>query len=50
MAVARVERTQNAGPKLGGPMTKQPTFNWEAENKHSKLQNFVYDNKGQVSY
>ena len=33
MAVAGAERTQNAGPRLGRPMMKQPTFNWEGEDK-----------------
>ena len=29
--------TQNAGPKIGGPMMKQPTFNWEAGDKYNEL-------------
>ena len=33
IAVAREESTQNVGLKLGRPMMKQPTFNWEAEDK-----------------
>ena len=43
MAVARAEnstrheRTQNVRPKIGGPMMKQPMFNWEAEDKHNEL-------------
>ena len=37
MAVAGVERTQNVGPRLDGPMMKQPTFNWETEDKYNKL-------------
>ena len=40
MAVDRAERTQNAGPTLGTPMMKQPTFNWEAEDKYNELKNF----------
>ena len=36
MTVARAERTQNVGPRLGGPMMKQPTFNWKAEEKYSE--------------
>ena len=39
-AVARAERTQNVEPRLGRPMMKQPTFNWEAENKYNELKNF----------
>ena len=41
MAVAVAERPQSmAGPKIGGPDMKQPTFNWEAENKYSELKTF----------
>ena len=29
------ERTQNAGPKIGGFGMKTPTFNWEVVDKHS---------------
>ena len=39
MTVARAERTQNAGPRLGRPTMKQPTFNWEADDKYSELKN-----------
>ena len=38
--MARLEGTQNAGPRLGGPMMKQPTFNWEAEGKYNEHKNF----------
>ena len=31
MAAAGAERTQNAGPRLGRSMLKQPTFKREAE-------------------
>ena len=40
MAVAGAERTQNVGPRPGGPMTKQSTFNWEADNKYKELKYF----------
>ena len=40
MAVARAERTWNAGPRLDKPMMKQLTFNWEAEDKYNELKNF----------
>ena len=41
MAAAMVERPQSvAGPKLGGPTMKQPTFNWEADDKYSELKTF----------
>ena len=38
MAVAAAERPQStAGPKIGRPSMKQPTFNWEAEDEYNKL-------------
>ena len=43
MAVANAdnsERTQIAGPKLGGSMIKQLTFNWSSRNKYEELRNF----------
>ena len=41
MAAAVTERPQNmAGPKIGRPAMKQPTFNWETEDKYSKLKTF----------
>ena len=44
MAVAATERSQStAGPKIGGPITKQPTFNWEADNKYNKLKTLRLD-------
>ena len=34
MATAATERPQCvAGPKIGGPTIKQPTFNWEVDDK-----------------
>ena len=46
MAKARIhnsEITQNAIPKIGGPIMKQLTFNWEAEDICNKLQNFILE-------
>ena len=41
MAATMVERPQcMTGPKPGGPAMKQPTFNWQAEDKYSKLKTF----------
>ena len=31
--------TQNEGPKVGRPIVKQHTFNWEAEDKYNELKN-----------
>ena len=41
MAEARVEQMHEvAGPKIGGPTMKQPTFDWDAEDKYSELKTF----------
>ena len=40
MAAAGAERAPNAGPGLGRPLMKQPTFNWKAEDKYNELKNF----------
>ena len=38
MAEAQAQRTLNAaGPKLGGPTLKHPTFNWETTDKYTEL-------------
>ena len=36
----RQERTQNAGPKIGRHRMKQPTFNWEGEDKYNEQKYF----------
>ena len=41
MAAAAAERPQSmARSKIGGPAMKQPSFNWEADDKYSKLKTF----------
>ena len=41
MAAAMVERPQSmAGPKICGATMKQLTFNWEADDKYSKIKTF----------
>ena len=41
MAEAWVERTHDiSGPKIGSPAMKQPTFDWNPEDKYSKLKTF----------
>ena len=41
MAEAQAERMHNgSGPKLGGPTMKQPTFDWDAQDKYSELKTF----------
>ena len=37
MTTTRAERTQNVGLRLGRPIMKQPTFNWEAGDKYNEL-------------
>ena len=45
VAAARVERRQNEGPKLGGPIMKQPTFNLSFTFKYAELRNFKFTEK-----
>ena len=41
MAAAVVKRPASvAGPKLGGPATKQLSFNWDPDDKYSELKTF----------
>ena len=41
MPEAQAQRRQNAtGPKLGGPTLKQPTFDWEVQDKYKELKTF----------
>ena len=40
IAAARAKRTQNVGPRLLGPIMKQPTFNWEVKDKYNEFKNF----------
>ena len=39
MASKQISARQSMGPKVG-PMMKQPTFNWDTEDKYSELKNF----------
>ena len=45
MAAAGAERTPNAGPKLGGPIMKQPTFDWSSTDKYTKFRIFKFEVK-----
>ena len=41
MAAATAERPESmAGPKIGRPTIKQPSFNWKEDDKYGKLKNF----------
>ena len=40
MATNGMTRQEHSGIKMSGPIWKQPTFNWRAENKYEELQNF----------
>ena len=41
MSEAGAEWTHDmAGPKIGGPTMKQPTFDWDVEDKYSELKTF----------
>ena len=41
MVEAQAERMHDkSGPTLGGPAMKQPTFDWDAQDKYSELKTF----------
>ena len=37
------------GPKLGGPMLKQPYFNWEATDKYTEWKTFILEVRNVLS-
>ena len=39
------KRVHNAGPKIGGPLMRQPTFNWSCTDKHTELGTFKFEVK-----
>ena len=44
MAEAQAEQMPGtAGPKIGGPTMKQPTFDWDAEDKGIELKTFRHE-------
>ena len=45
---SRVEETQ-WGPKIGGPVLKQPQFNWDAADKYSEWKAFILEVKNVLS-
>ena len=50
MAEAQVERMYDiSGPKIGSPATKQLTFDWNDEDKCSKLKTFRLEVKNVLS-
>ena len=44
----RMEETQQ-GPKIGGPVLKQPQFNWDATDKYSEWKAFMLEVKNVLS-
>ena len=45
MTMAEAERSQIAGPKHGGPIMKQPAFDWKCTDKYAELRNFRLETK-----
>ena len=44
MAETQVQRMPNtSGPKIGGPVLKQPSFNWEATDKYTEWMAFILE-------
>ena len=40
LSVTGAARTENAGPKMSGPIMKQPTLYWSSEDRYDELRNF----------
>ena len=50
MAEMQTQRIPNeAGPKLGGPALKQPTFDWEAPDKYTEWIGFILEVRNVLS-
>ena len=44
MAETQAQRMPNtSGPKVGGPMLRQPSFNWKATEKYTKWKAFILE-------
>ena len=50
MAETQVQRMPSTtGPKLGGPVLKQPNFNWEATDKYTEWKAFILEVRNMLS-
>ena len=50
MAEMQTQSAPNAaGPKLGSPTLKQPTFNWEAPDKYTEWKAFILEVRNVLS-
>ena len=50
MAETQVQRMPNtSGPKVGTPMLKQPSFNWEVTDKYTKWKAFILEVRNVLS-
>ena len=50
MADMQPQRTASQpGPKLGGPVLKQPQFNWEAADKYTEWKAFILEVRNMLS-
>ena len=45
MSMACKARTENEGPRMSGPIMKQPTFDWSSKDKCAELRNFKLEVK-----
>ena len=43
------QRQEVQGPKLGGPVLKQPQFNWEAADKYTEWKAFILEVRNVLS-
>ena len=45
MSEASTAKAENMGPRMGGPIMKQRTFDWSAKDKYVELRNFKLEVK-----
>ena len=43
------QRQEVQGPKLGGPVQKQPQYNWEVADKYTELKAFILEVRNVLS-
>ena len=48
MFMAVTARTESVGPRMSGPIMKQPTFDWSTKDKYAKLRNFKLEIKSMI--
>ena len=48
MSTAATARAESVGPRMSGPIMKEPPFDWSAKDKYGKLRNFKLEVKNML--